>query len=223
MSKRYVGFLITCKVVSINGGVFARSKIIFKIINGIDSKKYEHTKKKGGLRFNSKDNRFIAAFRFGDGRKKEMSFYKKEDAGNWLNEMRLKFEQGRLPHNLKRIPKSGFYGVIFRNGKYYSDIRFKTERYHLGTFDTAKEASNAFQLAKQQLKDGIFVPLSKINKSGFIGVVKKGNKFIAQCNGKYLGIFDTAEEAHAAYLKAKNHKTFDDGLDILAKLAKEFG
>ena len=46
--------------------------------------------------------------------------------------------------------------------------------------------------------------------------------FVARYKNKCPCTFNTAEEAHAAYLKAKNHKTFDDGLAILAKLAKEF-
>ncbi len=48
------------------------------------------------------------------------------------------------------------------------------------------------------------------NKSGFLGVCfsKAAKKYMAECKGddgkrRYLGLFDTAEEAHAAYLQAK--------------------
>lgn len=50
------------------------------------------------------------------------------------------------------------------------------------------------------------------NKSGYLGVVKRRSKWLAviQANGKYtrIGLFDTPELAHEAYLaeKRKNHK-----------------
>jgi len=51
---------------------------------------------------------------------------------------------------------------------------------------------------------------NKNNTSGYKGVSKKGNKFIAQIWVDYkrinLGLFDTAEQAHIAYIQAaKTH------------------
>jgi hypothetical protein len=41
------------------------------------------------------------------------------------------------------------------------------------------------------------------NKTGFAGVKADKGRFYARHNGKHLGSFNTPEEAHAAYLKAK--------------------
>lgn len=50
--------------------------------------------------------------------------------------------------------------------------------------------------------------LRRSNKSGYTGVRKDRDKWVAEIKtnykGKYLGRFDTAEEAYAAYLKAKH-------------------
>jgi hypothetical protein len=40
------------------------------------------------------------------------------------------------------------------------------------------------------------------NTVGLKGVCKYRGKFMAQCGGKYLGLFLTPEEAHAAYVAA---------------------
>lgn len=40
------------------------------------------------------------------------------------------------------------------------------------------------------------------SKSGLKGVQKNGNKWVARAKKKYLGIFDTKDEAHAAYVLA---------------------
>lgn len=50
---------------------------------------------------------------------------------------------------------------------------------------------------------------SSRNKSGYTGVHKRGNKFQAYICSKskliHLGFFDTAEEAHKAYIDAKQY------------------
>jgi hypothetical protein len=56
----------------------------------------------------------------------------------------------------------------------------------------------------------------KINQCGFLGVHKHGPKFRAQIRvkgkNKHLGLFDTAELAHEAYLRAK--RVFHEGCTI---------
>jgi hypothetical protein len=51
------------------------------------------------------------------------------------------------------------------------------------------------------------------NKSGFLGVRKENSKWLAEIKVNYkpirIGLFDTPEEAHQAYISAKRklHKT----------------
>lgn len=51
--------------------------------------------------------------------------------------------------------------------------------------------------------------ISKNNKTGFVGVSKVGNKYIAKIGvsykNRYLGIYETPEEASAVYKNAKRY------------------
>lgn len=114
--------------------------------------------------------------------------------------------------------------------KFRASVWFNGKKEHLGVFDTNTEASNAYLIALSQIEAGAFIPTSKpvVSKSGLKGVVSVarkngGIKFEAWCNKKFIKTFSTPEEAYEAYLKAKNPpKTFDDGLDMLRKLANEY-
>jgi hypothetical protein len=46
----------------------------------------------------------------------------------------------------------------------------------------------------------------KPNRTGFRGVRTHRRKFIAKCGRQYLGMYSTAEEAHAAYLAAAKQR-----------------
>jgi hypothetical protein len=65
---------------------------------------------------------------------------------------------------------------------------------------------NLREVTRSENQSNIYKPQS-INKLGLRGVCKHRNKFMAdiKVNGKkvYLGLFDTAELAHQAYLNAK--------------------
>jgi hypothetical protein len=217
----HAGKEIKSRGATINGVKFSKSKIVFKIVNGnnpprLTTQVGTYQKHRSG---------FIASFT-ADNKRYSKLFKFEIEAQEWLKEMRIKFEKNELPVNNRKPTICMFYGVSNgKNGKYRATIWFKKEKYNLGSsFKTAKEASDAYQLAKQQIKDGVFVPPKKlISNSGIRGVHEVNGKFVSSCNSKYIGTFDTAEEAHAAYLKAKNHKTFDDGLDILQKLAQQYG
>jgi hypothetical protein len=202
----FIGRKITNKRVTISGRGYCVTKIIFKIIHGFEPK--HHTDQKGGVH------------------KENGSFIGRITIERKVLSKSVKFEKKQLPIVIhKKVSKAGFHGVtITRYGKFQSSALFNYRKVHLGVFETAKEASDAYQIAKQQIKDGVFVPSKKTeNKNGFVGVIKRGRRFAASYKSKRIGTFDTAEEAHAAYLKAKNHKTFDDGLDILQKLAQQYG
>jgi hypothetical protein len=62
-----------------------------------------------------------------------------------------------------------------------------------------REATNAENAQNQKRRD---------NKSGFSGVRKENKKWLAEIKVNYkvtrLGLFETPEEAHAVYLKAKH-------------------
>jgi hypothetical protein len=197
-----------------------KSKVIFKIVNGFEPPRMTHQKG-----FIQKQGNYIRGIFKCENKVFQKSFKTEPEAKNWVKEMRIKFEKNRLPIvKNKKVSKHGFHGVYVIKGIFYAHIGFNKEYYRIRC-NSAKEASNAYQLAKQQIKDGVFVPPKKlISNTGYKGVkAVYGGRFQARYKGKSAGTFYTAEESHAAYLKAKNHKTFDDGLDILAKLAQQYG
>lgn len=125
-----------------------------------------------------------------------------------------------------RRNKTNRKGVTAYKKGFISRINFNNKKVNLGYFDTLIEASISFQKAKKEIEEGTFIPKYKprANKFGFTGVSKDGNKFKATFRKEYLGLFNTPEEAHAAYLNAKNPPlTFDDGLDILRQIKKQSG
>lgn len=121
--------------------------------------------------------------------------------------------------------KAGILGVSLRaDGKYSAEIMVDGKRRYLGRYATAKDAESAYLKAKQELHpfgtlsnpENDSIRLVKSNKTGLLGVEKKkSGKFASRLNldGERvnLGLFDTAEAAHEAYMKAKtdhlNRKT----------------
>ena len=60
---------------------------------------------------------------------------------------------------------------------------------------------------RNELDNGQNRSMNKNNTTGYMGVIRHGKRFVAQIKSEgkqfYLGVFDTAEEAHAAYREAK--------------------
>ena len=112
-----------------------------------------------------------------------------------------------------------YIGVVKMGKKFCARINIDGKRHHLGSFDTPKEAAEAYDRAaiqaghptsKLNFLDQVpknYKPknngLSSRNTTGFRGVIKKGNRFQAsiRIGGKqqYIGMFGTAKEAAIAY------------------------
>jgi len=116
-----------------------------------------------------------------------------------------------------------YQGVSKKGKKFQAYIRIDGKIHHPGTFDTPKEAAEAYDRAaiqaghptsKLNFLDQVpknYKPkkkkLASTNTTGFRGVCKKGSRFIAQISiggGKqqYIGMFGTAKEAAEAYDQA---------------------
>lgn len=117
---------------------------------------------------------------------------------------------------LTRSNTSGYRGVTIHKDKFKATINVDDSFVHLGLWTTALDAAKAYDyyVVSNNLDRSINSVLGtdekvdldlaskprSSNKSGFIGVYKKGNKFAAECNTskgvkKYLGTFDTPQEA----------------------------
>ena len=115
---------------------------------------------------------------------------------------------------LMRTNSTGYKGVTRHRDKFKATINVETEFIHLGLWGSQLEAAKAYdyfiksnslnRALNNVLEDGEVVDYNKLsssNKSGFRGVYKKGNKFATSCNiannsKKYLGTFNTPEEAY---------------------------
>lgn len=141
---------------------------------------------------------------------------------NRIDNLRLADRQQQVANqSLRSDNTSGHRGISFTksNGRWRALIRVDGSRKHLGYFDTAEEAAAAYEHAALQrhgqfharstkdLPEADTTPVSERlsckNTSGFKGVSRKGNKWVAQYRCLCHGTFDTPEEAAAAYRHAK--------------------
>ncbi len=122
-----------------------------------------------------------------------------------------------------RKNKRGFYIRKNPDGSlsYMVQIEINNKSFSIGGYDQPDIASDAFHYGRHLLINenktpeqtrlmvkAKYPPIDrKVNKTGYRGVQKVGNKYSAFQACKYLGLFDTPEEAHEAYLKAKKELT----------------
>ena len=98
--------------------------------------------------------------------------------------------------------KSGYRGVSLnkRTNRYVADITFKGKRHHLGEFDTAEEAHDAYLKAKEELhepylKDFLHSNPEEKSKVERIGVIKKprGTLVYYTPENRYISIPELSE------------------------------
>ena len=106
------------------------------------------------------------------------------------------------------INKGGYIVICFRGQYYYAHILawfYMTSNFPKNLLDhkdgirsnnsweNLREATYSLNQANAKIK--------RNNTTGVKGVSCFRGKYKAQCNGKYLGLFDTKEAAHLAYQK----------------------
>ena len=130
--------------------------------------------------------------------------------------------QNARNRSVTRRSKSGYKGVFLykKSKKYTAQIRYNYNLYYLGSYDTKEEAAieydkaslflfkefawlnfpdNKYDLTNYKLPEKSLLKRKRKNKTGFRGVSKNGNRFVAKFKKIYLGSFKTAEDAARAY------------------------
>ena len=109
--------------------------------------------------------------------------------------------------NSSKDKNTEFTGVFKVGNKFISQIIFNGNRIRLGTFNTPKEASEQYQNALISIENNTeIVSKKRIESSKYKGVCwfKNRNKWMVRYKGKFLGYFNTQEEAHKIILKQTN-------------------
>lgn len=111
-------------------------------------------------------------------------------------------------------------GVFLQpNGTYVVVIRRNYITYNLGTYHSKEEAVQAYNEAEYQIENNL--PVTKHTKNKIKGVkqLKNGHWYARIMVDKveyYLGTFGTLEQAHQAYLDAKNKLNMGEKIDAVS-------
>lgn len=132
---------------------------------------------------------------------------------NKISNLRVVSHRSNMQNKIQhRNGKSAGTQYIKRNNNWNAKIWIDGTNYHLGTFDSEKDAIKAYAFACSMYDNDASwrPPLLPSRRENALGCYynKTANKWCAQIRiGKehrFLGNYNTAEEAHAAYLRAKN-------------------
>jgi hypothetical protein len=152
---------------------------------------------------------------------------------NKLKPKIIKFKDSNIANtrieNLISISQTEFNNSLrakkccyFHEGRWKVRFFLNRKAVSMGGYKTQEEAQKIYNLCLELIDNGIYeeseikkiikefnprIKINVTNKYGFPGIMKSRNKYYARVRFKKiestLGGFDTPEEAHAAYLKAK--------------------
>ncbi len=162
-------------------------------------------------------------------------FYDYKDGNSVNNKIENLIPLNTIEHSYaKRNKSKGYREILRKNGdvKYAAEVFMNKKSHNFGLYNTKEEAITAYQEAKKLwvfdkinpieikkiLIDKNIMPIKKIiipkiprNKKGY-SLDKRDNKYYAYhyVSKKRIGLgsFDNPEEAHEAYLKAKEEMKY---------------
>jgi len=159
--------------------------------------------------------------------KTEIADHVNRDIGNSSRDNLRVADYSQSVHNTEKKHGALYKGISFRSrdNRWNSRIRFHDTTHHIGNFESPEEAARAYdfyaikyhgEYACLNFPDDIkktiewfenYTPPAQHNGTNeFRGVWRNGNKWSARItingNRKYLGTFDTSQEAHNAFADA---------------------